>query len=272
MTKLLKKTIAWTLSIISVIFTFVPETFFEKYKFVSFFSDEINVILNRSLVFVIVFLLAGIVNAIYLNCRNSICIKGHNYSIKIQYGDLFEIKNCKKVINFDECFTTNVGDSPADIKPTSVCGQYLEKNPIHDMQSLIESTQLKPSKSKSRYQNKERYDSGRLVPNGDYLLMAFAKLDKDGLGKFFSRDEFLDCLSLLWEEIDKYYGQKDICIPILGSGITRMGDAFLTQQELLDIIIVSYKLSPHKIKSPCQLHIVCKKCDDFSLNKIGKNI
>ena len=202
-------------------------------------------------------------------------IKGNNYSIQIEYGDLLEMRACKKVINFDECFTTSVGDAPSEIKPDSICGQYLKNNPIQDMQRLIDKAHLKPAKSKSKYQNKDRYDSGKLVPNGDYLLMAFAKLDEDGLGRLFSCDEFLDCLSILWKEIDKYYAQKDVCIPILGSGVTRMdgeSGASLTQQELLDIIICSYKLSSHKIKSPYQLHIVCKERDGFSLNKIGENM
>ena len=99
--------------------------------------------------------------------------------------------------------------------------------------------------------------------------MAFAQLDEEGKGKFFSHEEFLNCLSVLWKEIDKYYGQKDVCIPVLGSGITRMNDSSLTQQELLDIIIESYKLSSHKIKSPCKLRIICKKRKDFSLDRIG---
>lgn len=169
------------------------------------------------------------------------------------------MRDCRKVIPFDECFTTSVGDSPTDIKPTSICGQYLEKHPIQDIQRLIDNARLKPSKSKSKCQNKKRYDSGKLLPNGDYLFMSFAKLNRDGWGRFFSRDEFLDCLSTLWKEIDKYYGQKDVCISILGSGITRMDSKLLAQQELLDIIIGSYKLSPHKIKSPYKLHIVGKK-------------
>lgn len=63
-----------------------------------------------------------------------------------------------------------------------------------------------------------------------------------------------------------------MCISILGSGNTRMDSGLLNQQELLDIIISSYKLSSHKIKSPYKLHIVCKKNDDFSLNQIGKSI
>ena len=53
------------------------------------------------------------------------------------------------------------------------------------MQNLIDNAQLKPMKSKSKYRNKVRYESGIILPNGEYLLMAFAKLDKDGLGRFF---------------------------------------------------------------------------------------
>ena len=77
---------------------------------------------------------------------------------------------------------------------------------------------------------------------------------------------------MLWSEIDKHYGQQDVCIPILGSGITRMDDTTLMQQELLDIIIASYKLSASKIKKPNKLIIVCKRSDDFSLYKIGEYI
>lgn len=273
MINLLKRSGPWALSIVTVVFTFVPETVFGKCKF-SDASDEINIILTRVLTFIAILVLSIIINALYLWKRKSVCIKGHNYSIRVEYGDLFEMSACKKVITFDECFTTKVGTSPSDVKLNSICGQYLTKYPMQaqDMQNLIDAAQLKPAKGKSKYQNKVRYDSGTLVPKDDYLLMAFARLDADGLGKFFSRDEFLECLSLLWKEIDKYYGQEDVCISILGSGLTRIGDALLTQQELLDIIIGSYRLNSHKIKSPYQLHIVCKEMAGFSLNKIGEKI
>lgn len=204
--------------------------------------------------------------------RKNIIIKGHNYEIKVEYGDIFKMKNCKKVINFDECFTTKVGDAPGDIKPTSVCGQYLKLHPNLDIEKIIKKSKLEAKNEVSQYMGKKRYKSGKLISNGDDLLLAFAKLDADGKGMFFSHKEFLNCLSLLWEEIDKYYGQKDVCIPILGSGLTRINETPLTQQEVLDIIIGSYKLSPHKIKSPYKLHIVCKKNNDFSLNDIGKSI
>ncbi|EHR9038944.1 macro domain-containing protein [Clostridium perfringens] len=271
----LKKSNTWALSIVTVAFTFVPETIFGKLKLLPDASDEVNIVLTRVLAFIVVLLLSILINALYLHFRRRICIKGKNYNIQIEYGDLLKMRACKKVINFDECFTTVVGEKTSEIKPSSICGQYLINNPIKDIKSLINKANVKPAKSKSKYKNKDRYDSGKLVPNGDYLLMAFAKLDKNGAGRFFSRDEFLECLSLLWKEIDKYYAQKDVCIPILGSGITRMdgeSSGILTQQELLDIIIYSYKLSSCKVKPPYKLHIVCKKDENFSLNKIGESI
>lgn len=266
-----KKSSTWAFGIISVIFTFVPEIFFEKYILLINYSVEVNIIFNRVLLFIVLFMLTLIVNGLYLRFRRKVCIKGQNYSIYIKYGNLFKMHKCKKVIPFDECFTTTVGNRPSDINPDSICGQYLEKYPIQDIQSLINNMHLHPQKNKSKYQSKECYVSGKLVPHKDYLLLAFAKLDKNGLGRL-SREEYINCLSVLWEEIDKYYGQKDICIPILGSGVTRINDASLTQQELLDIIIYSYKLSSHKIKSPYKLYIICKKKDNFSLNKIGENL
>ncbi len=271
MFKILRKSSTLALSIITVIFTFVPETFFEKFKLLSNASNDVNVVLTRVLTFGAILALSIILNVLYLLFRKSICIKGHNYSIKIEYGDLLEMDGCKKVINFDECFTTSIGYAPSDVNVDSVCGQFLQKHTIQDIQSLINHAQLKPTRSKSKFQNKPRYESGKLVPYNDFLLMSFAKLNENGSGEM-TPDEFLDCLSILWQEIDKYYGQKDVCIPILGSGVTRMGDESLTQQKLLDIIIGSYRLSTHKLKPPYQLHIVCKKSDNFSLNKINETM
>lgn len=232
MSNFLKKSTTWAFSIITVVFTFVPEMIFQKYKLLSNANDGTNIVLIRILAFIGILILSIIINALYLLLRRKVQIKGHNYSIQVEYGDLLEMNSCKKVIHFDECFTTSVGDAPSEVKPSSICGQYLSNNPIQDMESLINNAHLKPAKSKSKYQNKVRYDSGKLVPNGDYLLMAFAKLNEEGLGRL-SRDELLDCLSMLWKEIDKYYAQKDVCIPILGSGLTRIDsetNASLTQQ------------------------------------------
>lgn len=285
MIDLLKKSATCAFAIISAVFTFVPEAIFGNVILISEdvlkqltlegYTLEINIIVNRILTFVIVWFIAAFGYKAYLLLRNKVSIKGNNYKITVEYGDLLKMKNCKRVINFDECFSTHVGTAPADIKSTSICGQYLTANPNLNIQSLLSNSQLKPLKTKSKYQSKERYESGRIVPNGDDLLLAFAKLDKNGLGRFITRDEYLECLSVLWEEIDKYYGQQDVCMPILGAGLTRFdggSGASIPQQELLDMIIWSYKLSSHKIKLPRKLRIICRRDEDFSLDKIDSQV
>lgn len=273
MIKRLKIYLAKALGIIGVIFTFVPEDMLKVYKLLPQVSDEVNIIFNRGLIFGVVLLLTMVYSCIYRKCRKHIDINGKNYNIRIQEKDLFKMKDCKKVIPFDECFTTKVGDAPDEINPRSICGQYIAKCPIQDqeIQNLINTARLQPANTRSKYQNKIRYESGKVIQKNDYLLMAFAKLDENGSG-VMTRKEYIDCLEQLWIDIDKYYGQRDVCIPILGSGVTRMEDTSLTQQELLDIMIESYKLSTHKIKAPYKLYIVYKKRDDFSLDKIGESI
>ena len=257
--------------IFSILLTIIPVSLFEKMNFFLNIAEEYRVVLLRCLLFVTIFILISCIYGLYILAQNHVDINGHNYCVRAQYGDILKQNGCKKVIPFDECFTTHVGDLPSDIKPTSICGQYLSRHPIYDMKDLIDKIGLNPVKSKSKYQNRERYESGRLVPQDDYLLLAFTKLDKDGRS-LMSYDDYIDSLSVLWKEIDKYCGQSNVCIPILGSGITRIGGEQFTQQELLDIIIGTYKLNRSKLKQPYKLYIMCKRSGDFSLNKIGQYV
>lgn len=253
-------------------FKLIPNELIEKYALSEDYSNNINIILIRICIFIFILVVVTIVRTIYLVFRR-VYIKGNNYIIQIQYGDLLKMRNCKKVIAFDECFTTAIGEDTWQIKPTSICGQYIIANQLSEekIQGLIKNARVASFDSRSKYNNMVRYKSGILVPNGDDLLLAFVKLNERGLGEL-TYDEFLDALSTLWKEIDAYYAGKDVCISILGSGCTRIEGESLTQQQLLDIIIASYRLSSHKIKLPYQLHIVCKRQDNFSLNKIGENI
>lgn len=281
----IKKSSALAFAIITGIFTFVPESFFGSHEWISqkllkqcnFFSDfeatDINIVISRLACSLFVWIATSVVHALFLKFRRWTTIHGENYSIRVEYGNILKKRNCKRVINFDECFTTRVGDNTADINPESICGQYLTTHPDLDIQQLIDNANITPARSKSRYQQKTRYDSGTIVPNDNDLLMAFAKLDEKGKGRFFSRDEYLQCLNLLWRELENHYSEKDVCVPILGAGTTSFdggSGASISQQNLLDMMIWSYKLSSHKIKAPHRLRIVCKKNSGFSINNIDK--
>lgn len=266
---ILKRILIITTGVTSMAFAVIPESLFCITKTCEKASQEFNILVNRTLFFVAVALIAAFCVFLHVQFRSSILIKGKNYRIKISYGNILEVKNAKKVIPFDECYSTSVGESPAEIKPFSICGQYIIKFGESEIKNVINKSSIKPASKRSHYNNQHCYAPGTIIPNGEYLFLAFAKLDSNGLG-YMKYEEYLDCLNLLWKEIDKYYAQHNVCIPILGSGITRFNDIELTQQELLDTIIQSYKLSRHKLKLPTELHIVCKKSDGFSLNNIEK--
>lgn len=281
----IKKSIAAAFAVITGIFTFVPESVFAGHGWITqgllskcewlsgFEATDVNVVITRLVCFLLVWIATSAAYALFLALRRWTTIRGENYSIRVEYGNILKKRNCKRVINFDECFTTHVGDKTADINPTSICGQYLTTHPGLDMQKLIDAANITPARAKSQYQQKTKYDSGTIVPNGDDLLMAFAKLDDKGKGRFFTRDEYLQCLDLLWRELENHYSEKDVCVPILGAGTTSFdggSGASISQQDLLDMMICSYKLSSHKIKAPHKLRIICKKNSGFSINNIDK--
>lgn len=283
MSKLILKAMTAAGSIIGVVFTIFPESIFRVFPFTDRFvnaikklwqscpmtDEDLCCMLGRIEFAAFVLLACMLFLSVYFRVRRKITIKGKNYCIQIKYGDIFSEEGWK-VINFDECFTTKVGNGKGDIKASSLCGKYLERYPIKDMQSLIDEAGLKPSRKKSLYQNKARYKSGFIIPRDGYFLLSFAKLDSEGLGFFESREEYYQCLSTLWKELDARYEERDVCISILGSGLTRIGDETPTRQELVDMIIYSYKLSHRKIKTT--LKIICQRGRDFSLDEVGKTI
>lgn len=279
------KSLGMSFGLVTGVFTFAPESFFKTYSWISqdtldqckFISavtaQDINISISRIVCFLLIWGVTSLIYAIFLKIQWWTTIKGPNYSIRVEYGNIFKSKKCKRVISFDECYTTRVGDAIADINPGSVCEQYLITHPNLNMQQLIDNADISPARIKSKYQHKTRYPSGTIVPNGDDLLLAFAKLDERGKGRFFSRDEYLECLDLLWKELENYYGEKDVCVPILGSGTTSFdggSGASISQQDLLNMMIWSYQLSSHKIKAPHKLRIVCRRNGDFSLTNIGR--
>lgn len=281
---MIKKSFTLAFAIYTCLFTFIPERCFDKYRILSnnsldefkhfahFSSSEINVMMSRLICYLIIWIVTLIIVALFLHLKNKVVIKGNNYTIVIEYGDILNAKKGKKVVNFDECFTTQVGTEIADINNNSICGQFLLSH-MEDIDDIRQCIKKKTPQNKSKYKNRPAYQPGTIIQYQDFLLMSFAKLDEKGKGCFFSRDEYIDCLMQLWEQIMYYYADEDVCVPILGAGTTvinETSDASISQQDLLDLIIWSYRLSPHKIKNPYKLHIVCNKHSGFSINKISE--
>jgi hypothetical protein len=281
--KIIKRGFIWGFAAFSVLMAFLSESIFANCWFINqetienskYFSwldvDAFNITIVKVLVFTGLTIVAILFSFGYSLIRKA-KIEGKNYSIVVEYGNLLKKKKGQRLINFDECFTSTVGTGTADIKEESVCGQYLIKNPNLDVQAIVTASGVKPCRRKSKYNNSICYEPGTIVANGDDLLMAFTRLESNGKSMKFTVEEYLKCLSLLWEEIDNNYNNKDVYIPVLGSGIARFENGIsqsIPKQELVDLMISSYKLSPHKLKNKSTLHIVCRRSDDFSMDKVA---
>ena len=255
-----------TLAVFSLLLSLIPEDCFKCIKLLKDYSDWTNIIVNRLILLLIVF--AGVYFSclIFFALRRRVSISERNNVIQIEYGNIMAINKGKRIINFDECYTTTVGEKPGEIKPESLCGQYLKMHPELDIQELIHEAGVEPEDERSLFEGKARYKSGTIVPNGNDLLMAFARLDENGRATM-TYIQYLDCLNVLWEQINIYHGTSDVYVPILGSNITQL-DNDLTQQQLLDIMIGSYRLSTKRMRRPYKLHIVCKHREGFSLNEV----
>ncbi len=269
------KVFGYGLSVASFVFAAVPEDFFE-YLPSCFGPYWVRVFAGRMLALLAILAGVAILYAMCLKIRRSVTLKQDNCKVVVKYGDLFKEKDCRRVISFDAYYTTSVGTAPQDIRAESVCGQYLDRNPDLDIDRLIEAAGLEPildqTVDQAKGDGRSRFHLGSVVENGDDLLLAFAGTSEKGRAEFSSRDEYLACLSRLWEELYLRHGGKDVCIPILGSGATEFIGGFgqaPTQQDLLDTILRSYFLSARKIKEPNKLRIICTRQEGFSINRIG---
>lgn len=266
-----KQVFSISLGITTTGFSFIPEDCFQKVIQWQILPPYWNDTVNKICFFITVGVVVGLILRVYRCCRKSVEFKGPDYKIIVEYGNIFDKEKCNKVIPFDECYTTEVGRDPHQIKSSSICGQFLNNLPLLNLENLIQTYSIKPLRKLSKFNGKNCYESGTLIPYEDYWLMAFGKLNADGRAEM-SKEEYLNSLFTLWENMTKYFTQTDVAIPVIGAGITHFKDCSLSQQQLVDLIISSYKISPHKLKLPNKLYIVCKESPDFSLNKVGSSL
>lgn len=176
MIKIFCKSATWAFGIISVIFAFVPESFFHTIRWIpaqavqksltdkGITDVELDTIISRIVCYAVVWVIVTLIYAV----RHSVTIKGDNYTIQVKYGNLLKETNCKKVINFDECYTTHIGPNPSDIKASSICGQYIQSvGGSLNIQNLIDNAEVKPEECVSRFNHSRSYKPGSIIVNGD---------------------------------------------------------------------------------------------------------
>lgn len=179
--------------------------------------------------------------------------------LEIKIGDIFE-EGELRVINFNEYFDTVADDKL--IAKSSLNGKYLE-NYVTDVAALDKAitddshlAEMKLDENNARKSGKKLpYKLGSIHVTDDYLLVAFSKFDKDDKAYLFMRD-YINCLMTFWGEVDRVYASKSVAVPLMGAGITRFKDVTVSEQELLELLIWSFKVSRVKFRHPAKVTIV----------------
>lgn len=221
------------------------------------------------ILFILVFIIYHTIRYFYYRNLKKLTIKIKNSTFKIKSGDVFEQPELK-VINFNEYFDTIVDNKI--IAKNSLNGQFI-LNKVRDVKKLdsVISESLKDSIKEinnGRLNGKKiKYELGSIVEYNDYLLTALTKFDNDNRANLSLRD-YLMFLMNFWDNLDKIYANRSVCITLFGSSsITRFKDTNdVTDQDLIEIILWSFKVSKIKFKYPTTITLVLT--DDL-LNKIN---
>lgn len=217
-------------------------------------------------IYIYLWIVSNKINRISLNINNSL--------IEVKYGDIFEEKG-KKVIAFNEYFDTCVDDNIINKK--SINGQFIlnKVKSIKDLDEYMEQELNKRNKkfktnSKRVEGKKNKFELGSTIKyNDEFLLTAFTKFNSNNNSEL-SMQEYICFLLKLWSELDVLYSQDTVVVPLLGAGTTRFKDYSVSDQELLELIIWTFKISKIKFTYPSRLCIVIHDSlkDKINLYKI----
>lgn len=205
------------------------------------------------------------------NKLNSITLKINNSNLIIEFGDIFNEED-NKIIPFNEYFDTSFENNL--ISDTSLHGQYLKTlKSTETLDSEIDNIPVEKMvevKSDKKFGKKKKYKPGTILQRTKYFLLAFSHFDDDNRA-YLTQNEYVECLLNMWAEIDKIYNGKTVCMPLLGSGITRFVDnKDISDQELLSIMIWTFRISKVKFTWPSKVKIIIytEKSDKINLFKV----
>ena len=187
-----------------------------------------------------------------------------NTTISIVTGDLFK-QDGLKAIPFNEYFDTQVDDEV--ISKASLNGIFIKDillGEVEQLDSHILSYKFREEnileKNTTRIAGKnQKYQIGTVCLYEDYLLTAFSKFN-DKNQAYLTMPEYLEFLIKFWDEINVVYAQRSVSVPIFGSGITRIKEhKNITDEELLKIMLWTFRISETRFKYPAKLNIVIHK-------------
>ncbi len=193
-------------------------------------------------------------------------------TISIKCGDLFS-EDGLKAISFNEYFDTVVDDKIISNK--SLNGIFIKrffKNNVNELDDFIvansDASDIVDDKCERIQGGKNiKFKLSTIIVYDDFLLTAFTKFDQHNRATL-TMPEYIEFLINFWDRVNRVYAQKNVSVPIFGSGITRIKEhKNIGDEDLLKIMLWTFRLSEMKFKYPAKLTIVIHedKIDQINL-------
>lgn len=246
------------------------------YSYATIFFEIPEHLKNKIINFIFVSVILAIIYLflwIRANKMQSANLKINGSTIDVKIGDIFE-EDELKVIAFNEYFDTIVDDDI--IARSSLNGIFINSKldkSIKDFDDEIDKY-LSSKKINECFINhnrvkgkKKKYPLGTICKyNNEYLLTALTEFDEENKAGVLLKDYVYTLLNF-WNEIDRVYAGKSISMPLLGSGQTRIKDKIdILDQELLELLIWTFKVSRIKIKHPSKVSIIIHSDNKDKIN------
>ena len=234
-----------------LLFNIVPDQYKDCLKTFGFITFGLLV-----LIYILIWFKANSLTNININ------IQGSNVNIKC--GDLFAEAGLK-TIPFNEFFDTTVDDKI--ISYQSLNGIFINrffKDNTFALDKLIEDNSDTSDIVERNYQRQRggksvKFKLSTIFVYNDYIITAFSKFDEYNRATL-TMPEYIEFLINFWDRVNRIYAQQSVSVPVFGSGITRIKEhKNIGDEDLLEIMMWTFKLSEMKFRYPAKLTIVIHK-------------
>lgn len=201
---------------------------------------------------------------VWSNNLNSINIDIEGSDVAIKVGDIFKQPGLK-AIAFNEYFDTQVDNKI--ISEGSLNGIFIKKHldisaselDRHIENYTFDGSEILENKDDRKQGKKQKYKIGTICIYKDYLLTTFSKFDENNKA-LLTMPEYLEFLINFWDKVNNVYAQQSVSTTIFGSGITRIkGHKNIADEDLLKIMLWTFRISEMRFKYPAKLTIVIHK-------------
>jgi len=190
--------------------------------------------------------------------------------VLIKTGDIFQQPEFK-AIAFNEYFDTQVDDKI--ISRQSLNGIFINEKfskSVDELDNLINGFEFEADEiiktDVQRNGKSTQYKLGTVCVCDDYILAAFSKFDLKNRA-VITMPQYLEFLINFWDNVNRIYAQKNVSVPVFGSGITRIKEhKNISDEDLLKIMLWTFRISEMRFKYPAKLSIIIHRDKIDSIN------